>query len=265
MKKVLKWALIVIPLLIIIAVVVVILMLDGIAKRTLETQSTASTNLVTTLDSAHISIFGGQVALDDLKIGSPKGFAAPTMFDMKKLKVGVSYKQLTKNPMHIGEIMIEAPKLVIEQQGGKVNVNAAMEQMPKSEPSSMKLIIDKLQVNNTQIVIRPGVPFLKPEYNLTLPPIIMENVGNADGNQNGAAIKDVVTQMLTVLMASAKESDALPPEMKKWMVTSTDELKAMAQQELTKQSQKYIDQAKQQGGEQLQKGLEGLLGGQKKK
>lgn len=264
MKKLLKWALIVIPVLIIIAVVVVVLMLDGIAKRTLETQSTASTNLVTTLDSAHISIFGGKVALDDLKIASPKGFSAPTMFEMKNLKVGVSYGQLTKSPMRIGEIVIDAPKLVIEQQGGQVNVNAAMEQMPKSEPSSLLLIIDKLRINNTQVVVRPGVPFLKPEYNLTLPPIAMQNIGNADGNQNGAAIKEVVTQMLTVLVASAKESDSLPPELRKWMVTNTDELKAMAQQELQKQSQKYIDQAKQQGTQELQKGLEGFLGGKKK-
>ena len=265
MKKLLKWVLIVIPLLIIIAVVVVLLMLDGIAKRTLETQSTASTNLVTTLGSAHISIMGGQVALNDLKLGSPKGFAAPTMFDMKKLKVGVSYGQLTKNPMHIGEIIVEAPRLVIEQQGGKINVNAAMEQMPKSEPSSLRLIIDKLQVNNTQVVIRPGVPFLNPEYSLALPPIIMQNIGNADGNENGAAIKEVVKQMLTQLMATAKESDSLPPEMKKFMVTSTDDVKALAQDELTKQSQKYINQTKGQGGAELQKGLEGLLGGQKKK
>jgi len=264
MKKLLKWALIVIPVLIIIAVVVVVLMLDGIAKRTLETQSTASTNLVTTLDSAHISIFGGKVGLNDLKIASPKGFSAPTMFEMKNLKVGVSYGQLTKNPMHIGEITVEGPRLVIEQQGGQVNVNAAMEQMPKTEPSSLLLIIDKLQINNTQVVVRPGVPFLKPEYNLTLPPIAMKNIGNADGNQNGAAIKEVVSQMLTVLVASAKESDSLPPELRKWMVTSTDELKAMAQQELQKQSQKYIDQAKQQGTQELQKGLEGLLGGKKK-
>lgn len=264
MKKLLKIALIVVPLVIIIAIVVVVLMLDGIAKRTIETQATASTKLTTTLDAAHISIFGGKVSLNDLKIGSPAGFSAPNLFDMKSLKVGVSYGQLTKNPMHIGEITVDEPRLVIEQVGGKINVKAAMDQMPASEPSTMKLIIDKLQVNNTHVIIRPGVPMLKPEYSVTIPPLTLSNIGNADGSGNGAAIKDVVKQLLAAITEKLKESDQIPEEMRTWMLTNTDDLKARVQQEITTQSQKYIDQAKEQGTEQLQKGLEGLLGGKKK-
>jgi hypothetical protein len=42
----------------------------------------------------------------------------------------------------------------------------------------------------------------------------LKNIGNADGNQNGAAIKDVVMQVVTALTAKAADASNLPPEVK---------------------------------------------------
>ncbi len=263
MKKLLMWALIVIPVILIIAIVIVAQMVDGIVKRTIETQATASTNLTTTLDSASISLFGGNAALKDLKIASPKGFSTPTMFEMKDLEVAVSYRQLTDDPIRIKRIVINEPKLVIEHHGGKINVKTAMDEMPPSEPSTLRLIIDALEIRNTNIVVKPGLPFLKPVYSVTIPPLTLHNVGNADGSLNGAAIKEVLTEVLNTAVDKLKESDTIPEDMKQWLVTSTGDLKSAVKQEIGTQKQKYIDEAKEKAGEKLQKGLQDLLGGKK--
>lgn len=264
MKKLLKWAMIVVPLVIIVAVVVLLLMLDGIAKRAVETQGSASTNLKTTLDSANISIFGGTVKLNDLKLGSPKGFEAPSMFEMKGLEVKVSIGELRQTPIRIAEITVDGPKLVVEQKGGALNVNVAMSEMPKSESSSMTMIIGKLQVNNTQVVIRPGLPLLQPEYSVTIPTVTLQNIGSGEGNQNGAAIKDVLKQLLPALLARLKDAQGIPAELKPFLGGSGD-VAAQAKEQLQKQGQQYIDQAKGDAQKQVQQGLQDLLGGKKDK
>ena len=42
----------------------------------------------------------------------------------------------------------------------------------------------------------------------------MKNIGNANGAQNGAAIKEVVTTLITQMAAKAADSDKLPPEIR---------------------------------------------------
>src|SRR3954464_8809682 len=45
----------------------------------------------------------------------------------------------------------------------------------------------------------------------------MNNVGSGEGNQNGAALKDVVMTVITTMAAKASDSDQLPPELKQLM------------------------------------------------
>ncbi len=265
MKKLIKWALIVIPVLVIVVIAIVLVKLDSIAKSTIETQATASTTLNTTLSSANISLLGGNVKLSDLKIGSPKGFDAPTMFELNSIGVQVSYGELRQTPIRISEITVNGPKLIVEQKDGQLNLQAAMDQMPKSsEPSTLRLIIGKLTVANTQVLLRPNLPLLPQEIPLTLPSITLQNIGNSDNAQNGAAIKDVLTQVLAAMAEKLKESDKVPAGVRPWIAGSSADLKAQAQAEAGKQ----LNAATQKAGESLQKelntGLQGLIGGKKK-
>lgn len=261
MKKLIKWALIGIPVLVIIVVAIVVLRLDSIAKNVVETQATASTTLNTTLDSAHISIFGGQVSLKDLKIGSPKGFEqTPTMFDMGELDVKVSYGELRDTPMRISEITVDSPRLVIEQVGGRLNVNAAMEQMPASEePSTLRVTIGTMKVKNTQLVVRPGLPMLKPEYQFVLPSIELKNVGMGEGAQNGAAIKDVLRDLLVATMAGLRESESIPEEIRPFLTANAGDLQTQLKQEVTRRADQYLNEAKGEGQKQIQQGLQDLF------
>jgi len=231
--RVIKWLVLIVLVLLIGGGIALYLNLNGIVRRTVQDQATQQLGVQTTLGGANVGLFSGNVALNDLQISSPNGFAAPKMFTLGGTKVDVSYGQLRADPKHVESITIDAPKLVIEQSGGQFNFKALMDQMPKGEPKTedpnqkpMKLIIDKLRVNNPTVVVRPGNLSgiagatglkLPEELTLAIPSIEMSDVGSGEGNQNGAALMDVVMTVITTMAAKASDSDQLPPELKQLM------------------------------------------------
>ena len=75
MKK-LRRILLVLVLLVAVAVTIVFVKIDHILKSTIETQSTNSLKLTTTLDSAALALFGGKVNLSQLQ----RSKAQPSMW-----------------------------------------------------------------------------------------------------------------------------------------------------------------------------------------
>jgi hypothetical protein len=233
MKKIIKWAVLIVLIIVIGGLLIVYFNLNHIIRTTVETQATASTNLKTTLGGVDLSLFGGKLNLSNLDVGSPKGFSAPEMMSLGGLDLAVNYSQLKSDPIHVADIKISNPKLVLEQVGGNFNVKAAMDQMPKSEPAPapqpsgkreqgqpIRLIIDDLVLSGASVDLKPGdVPGIgkMKDYTLTLPAIELKQIGQGEGNQNGAAIKDVVMLVLSTMMSKAADSDQLPPELKALM------------------------------------------------
>jgi hypothetical protein len=210
-------AVLVLVSLLILAGAIVYLRLDGILKTTVESQTSSSLNLGTALKSARLSLFGGKVKLNQLRIASPRGFSAPHMFEMGAIDLSVKYGQLRKDPIHVESLALNQPRLVIEQSNGALNFKKAMDLMPARESSSqrpIKLIIDELKIEEAQVVIHPGLPGVREEITVPVPSMVLRNVGSGGGSQNGAAIKDVAMQVMAALAASAAESGSLPAELK---------------------------------------------------
>ncbi len=292
--KILKWAVLILVVVLIGAALVIYFNLNRIVKRTVETQATNSLNLQTQLVSANLALFGGDLTLKDLSIASPPSYSAPHMLTVGGTDVSVSYGQLRSDPVHVKAITINKPKLVIEQIGGKVNFQSAMDLMPKSagDPNArpLKLIIDDLTIQGAQVVVRPGLPGLAQEVTLDVPTVNLKNIGTADGAQNGAALKDVVMQVVTVMASEASNSGKLPEQLKALLNQNLGEtigkLSSEAQQRLTKALPPEIGQAAQNAiggllggrsatqpttapaidaGKVVEQGLGDLLGGKKKK
>jgi hypothetical protein len=240
----------------IIGVVIVFARLDSIVRNQVQTQATNSLGVQTTLGGADVSIFGGSLSLKDLEIASPPGFSAPKMFTLGGTSVDVSVGQLRKDPIHVDSITIQKPTLVVEQSGGKFNFKALMDQMPTKpdEPAQpdkepIKLIIDKLTVDGGQVVVRPGLnlPNIPQEITVPLPAIAMEQVGTGEGNKNGAALKDVIMQVVTTMAAKASESDKLPPELRQLLSMDVnavaEHLTGQVKQQIQQQVNKAIGEA----------------------
>src|SRR5688500_10403900 len=160
MKKVIKWGVIAVVLVLVLGLGAVYWRLNSIVEHVIESQGTTQMNLATELDGASVSLFGGEVGLDDLTIANPPGFTAPHLFTLGELEVKAPLRQLREDPKRISAITLDKPKLVIERSAdGTFNFKRAIEQMPPSSPSEMKLIIDELTIKEASVVIRPGLNF----------------------------------------------------------------------------------------------------------
>ena len=210
-------------LLIVVGVFVLYKSIDHILKVSVETEATKSLALQTTLDSASLSLIGGELKLDDLKIASPPGFAAPDMLALGSSDLKVTYGQLRSQPIHIAAITLDKPLLVIENVNGTLNFKKAADDMPKSSTasspstpasstssSSTKMVIDDLTIKDATVVVRPGFPGLPPEITVPIATFTMKNVGTGDDAQNGAALQDVVMQIITAMASHASASGKFP-------------------------------------------------------
>jgi uncharacterized protein involved in outer membrane biogenesis len=268
--KIFKWIVIVVVLLIVAVVAFVFLNIDHIIKTTVQTQGSEQLKVPTNLDGVSLSLLGGTLDLNHLTIGSPQGFSAPEMLALGGLKVDTGgLSNLRKEPIHVSTIVIDQPKLVIEQAGGKLNFKALMDNLPSNpdqnppaqtgEKPPVKLIIDDLAVNNAQVVVRPGIPGLSQEIAIPIPSISVKNIGNADGAQNGAAIKDVVTTLITQMTAKAADSDKLPPEVKVLLSGDLNAIKDKLTQAASGELNKVTEQLKGKIPASLPANIGGLL------
>jgi uncharacterized protein involved in outer membrane biogenesis len=273
MKKTLKWIALAVVLLVIVGLVAVYLSINGIVKRTVEEQSTTSLNLQTTLNGAALSLFGGSVTLDDLSIANPQGYTAPKLLSVDGVDVQTRLSELRSDPVHVSSVRINKPTLVVEQQGGKFNVRAAMDQMPPTDPNAkpLRLVIDDLQIANATVIIHPGlgslpvqIPGIKDEYTLTLPTLKLQNIGTGEGSQNGAALKEVVMTVVTKMASEATQSDQLPPELRQLLAGDLSQVTAQLKQQFNAKVEQITSDLSSKVGAQINERLGGLnlpLGG----
>ena len=265
--KIVKWIVLGVVGLVVIVALVVYFNLNGIVRSTVESQGTQQLNVSTTLSGASVSLFGGSLGLDDLEIASPPGFEAPKILTLDGASVEVSYGQLRQDPIHMQQVQIKGPKLVIEQAGGKLNFRELMDRASqtgdkpatggKREPGEpMHLIIDHLAISNAAVVIRPGIPGVAQQIDIPLPAINMEQVGTGEGNRNGAALKEVVMEVIATMTAKAAESDKVPPELKALL---SGNLKEMASQLADQGVKKLTAELEKKIPGQAGKMLEGVL------
>ena len=267
MRRIIKWSVIGLLALVVLAIGITWLCINNIVRSAVQSQATSQLGVQTTLAGANVSLLGGNVALSDLQIASPKGYPAPHIFTLGGTDVSVSLSKLRSTPMHVATLNVNKPTLLIEQQNMKLNFKALIDGMPSppkqadktaDQKEPIKLIIDRLTVNDASIVIRPGeIPGVKlpNEISLVVPRVDLRNIGNADGAQNGAAIKEIVTQLITVLAAKASESDQVPKELRALMALNVNVISAQLDQEFNKQ----LDKVASEVTKKLPKDLSGAL------
>lgn len=254
MKKVAFRILIGLLVVTIVAGVVIYFNLNRILKRSVETHATDSLSLQTELGAARLAIFGGRVSLDDLTIASPQGFATPHMLSLDRGAVQVKYGQLGRDPVRISSITLRQPTIVVEQANGKFNFQTLMDLVPKRNPTDgspkdgdrqdgepIRMIVDRLTVQDARVLIKPGtIPGLSTQLQditIPIPSFEMKNIGNADGAENGAAIKDVAAALINELVAKAKDSGNLDAQLKNALEGGLKDMEAKLRNEVNQRLQ----------------------------
>ncbi len=250
------------------------MMLNNIVRMAVEKNATQSLKVQTQLGRASVAPFAGDVSLTDLRVASPDGFTAGSMFMLGNINVKVSYSDLFGAPVKVASVTIDKPRLVIEQAGGKLNFMELAKNLKSDKPAPsptpapapddkstpMKVIINQIQMSGAEVVILPGIPGLDKPITLTIPPISLSNIGNADGAQTGEEIGRVVTELVQAIAQKAAESDQVPPQVRELLKLDLTNLQA----ELQGRLESEIDKAKGKAIDELNKGLQDVLGGKKK-
>jgi hypothetical protein len=253
---------------VVLGLLVAYLMINSAVKIAIEKGATQSLKVRTQLARASVAPFAGDVSLTDLRIANPEGFTAPEIFTLQNISVRVSYRQLFGQPVKIASISIKDPRLVIEQAGGKFNFMELTDNLKSDKPAPVptdskpptRVIIESIDLSGASVTFLPGIPGLDKPIQLSLPPVSLQNIGNADGNQTGEEIGRVVAEMIQVLAQKAAESEQLPPEIRQLLQLDLQKMTT----ELQHRVQKEVDKLKDKAAREIEKGLEDLLGGKKR-
>ncbi|MDB5319021.1 MAG: putative protein involved in outer rane biosis [Phycisphaerales bacterium] len=264
MKKLMRLLLVVVVLLIV-GVGVLYFYRNSLIRSAVETNANSSLGVKTTLGSANLAPFGGTLALGNFKIGSPTGYTAEQMFTLGELGLGVNYSDLRKDPVRVNKITIDKPKAVLEYVNGKFNFQALMDQIPPSKSEPVKLIIDELTVKDAMVEVH--APMLPNAITVNIPTVVLKQIGTGEGNQNGAAIKDVVGAVMSALAASAANSPQLKDfsQLNQILKDQAQQAMAKAQKELGQQisviTQQVNGQVEKVLGPDAGKMIQGVTGG----
>lgn len=220
-----------------------------------ETVSTDVMGAQTTVTSADVSFSKGEVALNEYTVKNPEGFAKPTFVQIGQIRVQASVSDLRKDPVEVGELVIDRPELTVEQSGAGTNLQAIMEHLQKKPGSRWK--IQKLIVKGGKVNF--SLPLLQKEVSVDAPDITLTNLTNKDGGP--AMMGDVIRQVLQEMVGATVEKGGLPGDFKDQLgkVANLGQLKEQAQA-IQDQAHKAVEDA----ANKAKGALEGLFGGGKK-
>ena len=282
MKKLLKIGVPLVLLLVVAGVVVLYLSLNSIVRDRVEAGAQASLNLPTELDSASVAIFGSDASLGGLSVGNPVGggFSDRPMLDVGAIDVDASYSALLSDPIRVGKLTVDSPTLLLERGGGNFNFKVAGDGLPPSDAETPDVIVEELTVRDVRVIVDAKLPGVEP-LTLTVPQVVLREVGTGEGNQNGAEIGRVVMSTVTAVVREVIQSEDLPAELRPLLAGDFDavigQYRSLAQDKATELIDGEVDKLRGrlneavgeelgdklggEAGDRLKEGLGDLLGG----
>ena len=201
---------IVIPLII---GLIALLSLDTIVQHGFESAGPSLLGVKTSLADVDISLLGGVIELDGLKVGNPKGFSADNFVTADHIKVGANIAALFRREVHVREVVLDGPEFTFEYNTGGSNIGTIMDRLKKEETApdetqaeeekegkQMRLRIDNVKVTNAKIHVWVAGEQLA---SLSLPQLEIRNIVGPDGK--GVAPREVLAGIIGFVKRPAED------------------------------------------------------------
>ncbi|MBQ3035088.1 MAG: AsmA family protein [Alphaproteobacteria bacterium] len=248
-KFILK-TLMVLVFILIAAVIGVYFYAGEIVKKAVETYVPQITQTSAKLEGMDLSLAKGEVSLNGLSIGNPKGYKSPDVFSVNSVKVLFRPTTLLHDKIIIDQILIDGTHVSAEAtyKDGQIlsnlttikgNVdsflkNSSKEKEPtkKEEPtvqtkSKKTVVVKDLQVNNSSLTLG----FLEQTVEVPLPDIKQQNIGEKGKKQT---IQDIIVYVF----------DLISVESIKAVAKGTEDLIKQSAQKTIEGVNKLVDDAK---------------------
>ncbi|HVE40971.1 MAG TPA: hypothetical protein VNM14_13840 [Planctomycetota bacterium] len=241
-----------------------VLFIDPIVRAAVEKGAASALKVPVHLDRASIR-WSGRATLGKFDVGNPHGFTEQRALAFDQVDVAVGPGDLLKHVVHIGEVTILKPEVVLEFMGTKNNLSALMDNLsagrtaPGAETSSgKKFLIHKLRIQEGKVSFKSDL-LSGGARSVTLPPLQLENIGTAEG---GATLREILQTVLQSLTSAALKAGEgiLPAGLLDNLRNSVRELPARTVEEIQKQTDELQKRAeKELDPSELQKKLKGRL------
>lgn len=194
------------------------LWLGSMIKRGVEQVGPKITQTSVTLRDVDIALLSGRAKLEDLTVGNPTGFQAPSAFKLHNATVRLDWRSVLSDTVVIEEIVIDGPEITFEGTPTSSNLGtirdnakafappAPSEKAPApkrdaQQGSGKKVVIKQFTMTNARanMWVRAG-GFETKAQGVTLPDIRLKNIGNASG---GASVQEVIATLLASITNSA--------------------------------------------------------------
>lgn len=221
-KKIIISVLIGIPVILIGIVVYFTLNLNSIVKEGVETIGPKITKSEVRLGSSNISIFDGKGSLNNIFIGNPKGFTAPSVFELGSVDVALDMKSITKDTIIIKKIFIDKPKITLELGKNTTNINQLMKNVESfsgpsrkskrsetkaagSKSPQKKIIIREFTISHGQINVM--MPLIEKNITTPLPKLVLKDIGK---DQNGVTVENASILIMEAVEKAVMAASADP-------------------------------------------------------
>lgn len=190
--------------------------LGPILKTAVNTYGPKITQTDVRLGNAGVSLFAGEVHLQDFILGNPKGFAAPQAVKVGSIYVNLEEKTLTGNPVVIDKLEVRAPEITYEKSGAGDNFQALLQNVKRTTGGGQggsaakaqdgdggkKLVIRSMIIRDGRINLTAAA--LAGQHVTTdLPYVEIKDVGG----RNGAPPAQVAAEILAVIYRQLQSPD----------------------------------------------------------
>ena len=207
--------------LVVIAVVVIIFTLGSIVKAAVNRVGPTITQTTFVLNGANISPFSGSGTLKDLTIGNPKGWTTDHAFYLKEISISLVPTSVTGDHIVINSILIDNPEIIYEttitnsnlqdllkniqaSTGGTAQTETKPAQAETKPAKETKIEIKSFRLQNVTIKVAGAGSV----YTVTLPELVMENLGTQEGGLTPNQLATAVVKEITAQVAKAALSSA---------------------------------------------------------
>lgn len=265
----------------IVLVVAGLLMIDVIAKAGVERGSYYALEVPTSLDRMGVSLVGGSVNMDGLKVSNPDGFQTPYLMNTGHFGLEVRPGSLLTDTVEISKFELDGLEMYIEQKLDGSNVSKIIDSLKRFNSSpdgektdetdgeGKKLKVSRILIKNVtaHFQLLPGIS-PKP-ITVNVPQIELTDVSPAD---SGITVVRLVAKMVPAIVLAVMDQakGSVPGDFLKTLDSQMAAIKGLSAQvtqvggQMVKDIQKAAEPAKaavQDAG----KTLKNLLGSEKPK
>jgi len=221
-----KKLLIALVLLIIIGLVVVYFSINSIVGSGVEKAfnkfGPEVTGTETYIKGANINVFGGDIGIDGLFIGNPKGFDKPSAMECSEIYVDIEPSTIFSDRIVINEIRIVAPSFTYDQNLTGNNLSKLKQQIdentakykkadepgeqpaeaPAEEQPQKTLVLHKLTVSDGKVDLAVNLAVVKTGREFPLPTI------DKDFGGEGVTPAEAVDYVLSIVLEQVVKASA---------------------------------------------------------